>query len=121
MGYLTIQPYLSTSITIMKDHNILNVQQLINFNTFTLIHKLKHNIIRNNMNLQTFRNQHDYETRRRNDFIVPRTRGNILYDSSLAKGLSQFNQLPSAVKNETNMKEFKKKLRSFLINLSIPL
>ena len=46
-------------------------------------------------NLQTFRNVHNYQTRRRDDFVIPITRGNILYNSSLVKGLAQYNQLPS--------------------------
>lgn len=105
-----------TTNDIMKVNKILNVYQLVQFNSLDLIHKLKHNLIKNNIDLPTFKNIHGYETRGRNDFIIPRTRGNILYNSCLAKGLSSYNLLPSHIKQELNVKKFKQSLRDFLNN-----
>lgn len=95
-------------------HSILRVNNIIKFNSMLMIYKIKNKLIRNHIELSTFRQTHHYNTRRGNDFIIPPARTNILYNSNLVKGLSEYNALPTQLKNEQDPHLFKRSLKSFM-------
>ena len=101
---------------IMKKYKIMNILKLRRFDSSTLIYKIKNEMIRHNIDLPTFSNIHGYTTRGRNDFVIPRARMNILYNSIFVKGLAEYNQLPIMVKNAENFLRFKQKLRTHLLS-----
>lgn len=100
---------------IMKKYKIPNVQQLKTMDSLTMIFKIRHNLIRNEITLQTFEDVHDYHTRNRLNFILPRTRLNLLHNSLFSSGLSLFNSLPNAIKQTHDFTQFKRKLRKHIL------
>lgn len=116
--YLFWQQYRSNGLStqqLMSIHNIPTITQLRTITSMTLIHKIRYNQIRNNLQLKTFQQQHDYNTRNKTDFILPRTRTNLLHNSLLATGLSNFNKLPDRLKREVNFRSFKIALRTYVL------
>ena len=104
--------------TLYRTNQILKVNQMIKYNSLTLIHQLRHELIRNHIHLHIFSDLHEYDTRRRNDFVIPLARRNILHNSSLVYGLSQYNVLPNNIKQETRIKNFKIQLKRHLLEES---
>lgn len=116
--YLFWQQYRSNGLStlqLMSIHRIPTIDQLRTMASMTLIHKIRYNQIRNNLQLRTFQQQHNYNTRNRTDFILPRTRTNLLHNSLLATGLSNFNKLPDGLKREVNFRSFKIALRIYVL------
>lgn len=112
------QEYHSEGIStegLLKRYGIPNVAQLRLIDSMTTIYKIRNNLIRNNITLTTFQDVHNYNTRNRSNFIIPRTRTNLLYNSIFAKGLSQFNVLPQEIKNANNLVTFKRLLKTLII------
>ena len=101
---------------LFKKYSILNVQQLIEYDSSMIIFKLKHNYIKHNFQLPTFNDTHRYETRGRNNYIQPRCRINITLYSLFSQGIRQFNQLPPQMRSQENLKVFKKQLKTYLIS-----
>lgn len=95
-------------------HSILKVDKITMFDSMMIIHKMKHGLMKNHIELSTFRQTHNYNTRRGSDFIIPIARTNILYNSSLVKGLSQYNTLPRTLRNIQHPQHFKKNLKVIL-------
>lgn len=100
---------------IYKKYAILKIDQLTIFNSLVMIFKIRNNLIRNNFQLTTFTDMHSYDTRGRNNFMLPASNVNVLYESCLVRGLSQYNELPIQLRNETQLKPFKKQLRMHIL------
>lgn len=100
---------------LLRRYGIPNIEQLRLIDSMTMIYKIKNNLIKNNMNLVTFEDVHGYNTRNKSNFVIPRTRLNILYNSIFAKGLSQFNLLPTEIKDAENLQTFKRLLKTLVI------
>lgn len=100
-------------------HNIPRIKQLRVIDSMLLIHKIKYGQIRNHLTLPTFEDQHSYNTRNKKDFVLPRSRSNILYNSLLACGLSRFNNLPDVIKREPNFCNFKRSLRRNILHSNL--
>lgn len=90
----------------------LSVRQCIILNVLTFVFKMKHNMMPNYLTsrLQYVQDVQPYSLRnncnfRFNFYRDSRTQNMIFY-----KGLKLFNDLPSNIKNETNLKRFKKEL-----------
>lgn len=112
------QEYHSEAINtqgLLNRYGIPNIEQLRLIDSMTMIYKIKNDLIRNDINLVTFEDVHSYNTRNKSNFVIPRTRLNILYNSIFAKGLSQYNMLPTEIKNADNLQNFKKLLRTLVI------
>lgn len=101
---------------IYTKHNILKISQLTLYNSLATIYKIKNNLIRNNIQLTTFTDIHEYNTRGRHNFIVPRSNINALYESTLVRGLSQYNVLPHSIRNINQLKTFKKELKRHILD-----
>lgn len=96
-------------------HRIPRIEQLRSIDGMSMIHKIKHGMIRNNLTLKTFEDFHQYNTRNRHDFVIPKARTNIMYRSLLAAGLSEYNHLPNHIKRNENFATFKKHLKTFIL------
>lgn len=100
---------------IMKKYKIPSIKQLQNIDSLTTIFKIKNNIVRNDIHLCTFKDTHQYNTRNRDNFVIPRSRVNLLYNSLFASGLTQFNQLPQRIRQISDLYTFKKSLKTFIL------
>lgn len=100
---------------LLRKYRIPNIEQLTLIDSLLLIFKVKNGLIRNNMQLTTFEEVHDHDTRNKRDFIIPRTRTSLLYNSIFAKGLTQFNALPRELKNIGDILQFKKAVKNDIL------
>lgn len=101
---------------LLQKYKILTIEQLKISDSLLLIKKLKTNMIKNEITLKTFENVHGYNTRNKGNFIIPKSRLNILHNSLLVKGLTLYNSLPQRLKNETDFQRFKRSVKSHLTN-----
>lgn len=102
--------------TLLRTHNIPNVRQLREIDSMLLIHKISHGQIKNNITLRRFTSQHDYNTRNRDNYILPRARTNILHNSLLFRGLLLYNSLPTELKQTENTSTFKKCIKQRVLS-----
>ena len=58
---------------------------------------------------------HNYNTRRRNDFSVPRPATSVSHRGPIPSGIRMYNALPAEMKSESEPKKFKSLLKSFLL------
>jgi hypothetical protein len=65
--------------------------------------------------LSTNSDFHSYNTRRRNDFSVPRMATSMSQRGPIQSGIRMYNALPSEVKLVSDPKKFKSILKSFLL------
>ena len=72
---------------LFQRHGILNIRQLLKYDSLLLIFKIKHEMIKTGLTFQVFSEVHSYETRNRNNFVLPRIRTNMLSNSLISKGL----------------------------------
>lgn len=93
-----------------------SVRQRLTYNTLTMIHKINNNLLPQYLktNLKTVHETSRYNTRNKNNFRLPfykksKTQNNIFY-----KGVKQYNELNSEIKNEKRMNIFKKKLNIWI-------
>lgn len=100
---------------LLRKYRIPSVQKLKEIDSLMMIFKIKNDIIKNNMSLQTFENVHQYHTRNRTNFVLPRTRINLLHNSLFSAGLARYNMLPSSIKQIDNLLQFKRSLKSFFL------
>lgn len=100
---------------LMRKYRIPNVRQLQRIDALTMIFKIKHNIIRNEMHLRTFEDTHQYNTRNKGNFVIPRSRLHLLHNSLFASGLSQFNQLPREIRLINDLASFRRSLKTIAI------
>ena len=105
--------------SIYRMNNILQVEQLIKYDSNLMIYKIKNNYIRNNMELRTFEHQHSYHTRNRTNFILPNTRLDILRNSMFARGLSEYNSLPQDVKDMQRVQDFKRNMKNMILEYEL--
>lgn len=99
---------------IYKKYSILKVSQMVEYDSMIMIYKIKHNLIRNNIQLTTFAETHQHNTRGRENFRLPRTNSISLYKSLLVKGLSIYNRLPNIIKALDQLHIFKLHLKKHI-------
>lgn len=110
---------LASGKQMLKDLNMLNVNQNINLNVYCLVYKLKNNLLPSYLcdNLLYVHNIYsNMNLKNSTSFRIPlynksKTQQNIFY-----KGLQDFNRLPNYIKNSNNIGEFKKQMFRYLMN-----
>lgn len=100
---------------LMSKYKILSIEQLKISDSLLLIRKIRTNMIKNEIMLPTFENIHHYNTRGKSDFVIPKSRLNLLHNSLLIHGLTLYNKLPYNMKREANFYRFKKAIKDHLI------
>lgn len=113
--------YRNTGIStaqLLRNQNIPNINQLHIIDTTTNIYKMKNNILKTNIHLPTFQDVHEYNTRGRTNFTLPKVSTSGCQKSVLIKGLTYFNRLPQLIKS-LNTEKFKKSLKEYIISNNI--
>lgn len=87
----------------------LNIWQNTVYNVLVLIYKCINNMMPGYMSKYLIYNkeQHDYETRQREHFRLPKCKKSSTQNSLYYKGLKLFNQLPNELKYSVNLHAFK--------------
>jgi hypothetical protein len=89
---------------------MLNILQLITYNTLVTIYKIKNKLMPNYLSSKVTYNSnlHRYSLRNNNMFKIDICRTNRKFNTLFYKGLSTFNMLPWPTKECTNVNSFRK-------------
>ena len=104
---------------LFKENNLLKLTDINKIETLKIIHKHE-----NDKLPQTFQNcitknkdKHDYDTRQRNDYTVPKYKREIARRSSVfSRGVGYWNKLPDQLKSVNSENNFKNKLKTQIIS-----
>jgi len=100
-----------TSIDFMlQSLNWLNVEQRLKMNVLIFVFKMKHKMLPKYLyeKLVYVSDVHDYRLRNRNNFRLKKYSSEKAKNMTMYSGLSLFNSLPNKLKDESNLKVFKK-------------
>lgn len=94
----------------------MSVAQRIRYKTMMLVYKIRNNRVPNSMveHVSYVGDSHKYLLRNNEDFRIKRTMKAKTKDTIFNKGLSEFNNLPSDLKNEKSLIKFKRKLITYV-------
>lgn len=112
--------YVSIS-TMQKTLNMLSVRQMIMFDVYLFIFKMKRGLLPEYLcrKITTFSEVHSYSTRNCDDFIILRhCNTDQALNSPLYRGLLNYNQLPKCIKQCNTVRMFKVHLREHIVNMS---
>lgn len=92
----------------------LKIQKFLEFNVLVFIHKIKltQQPIYLQKLLHTFEENHDYNTRGRQNIILQRARTEVGHNSIFSKGVNLYNGLSKAIKDTRSIVSFKRMLKS---------
>lgn len=92
------------------------INKKLKFNTLVFIYKILHNLLPAYLadKLKFSREVHGYDTRKRTNFYIKKTKLSSTMTSLYYKGLNEFNDLPNAIKEINNLNVFKEKLKFYL-------
>lgn len=110
-----LQQQLSTEL-IYKKYKIMNLAQLLKYDSIMTIFKMKTGQLKLNIELTTFETTHSYFTRGRGDFVLPLHRTTTAKKSLFSMGLNWSNKLPPTIKNMQQIVPFKKAVKNAILN-----
>lgn len=93
-----------------------SIKQRIYFNTLILIYKVVNNLLPKYMSKQLHLNSevHNYETRNRLDYRLPKLAKSSTQNCLFYKGIKMYNNLPAEAKELTNLFSFKRYLSNYV-------
>lgn len=106
-----------TNISLMLDVlQWLSIKQRIYFNTLVLIYKMVNNLLPKYMSqkLHLHSDIHNYETRIRSDYRLPKLTKSGTQNCLYYKGIKIYNNLPPEAKQATNLFSFKRYLSDYV-------
>lgn len=118
MRVILKKPRMTPTRDMLKELQWLPVRELLLFNTLVFIHKIKiGQAPQYLLNKVTYTSEiHQYNTRHREHFYIPRVDQERSQNSLYFKGLSKYNSLPVDIKSTDTITKFKKLLKSFLLS-----
>lgn len=104
------------TVNLYSKNNMLNLKQINFYEAIVFMYKLKHNLIRNNIEIEYNSDVHSYNTRSANDIrpSIPRT--NYLRLGCMYSSIVSFNNLPITLKDVTPLSKFKEQLKQYILN-----
>lgn len=96
---------------ILKKYKILNITQLIDYNTTILYHKIKSKLTKITHYPVLNNDVHNYPTRNMNNVRIPISTNNYGHYSTINQGARLYNQLNDSVKLSPSLNIFKSKLK----------
>ncbi len=79
-----------------------------------LIFKIINNLLKHNYIPTQLHSLHTYDTRRRSHYNIEFFNSELRKQNVYFRGFQEFNKLPSAFRNETNIKKFKDIIKEYL-------
>lgn len=96
----------------------LDIKQLILFNSLLLLYKIKNNTIKTNIKLNTNKEVHNYQTRRKSHIRSYKVKNKTLTQRLTTKTIQTFNGLTEEVKN-LKFIQFKKRIKWLILNKTV--
>lgn len=103
----------------LYDATILPLEMINKYQLILLIFKIKYGYLKHNFELTYRGDIHNYETRRRSHFDVPRSRTNTGFKNVIARGYRLYNLLPSDIRRIVNISSFKPIVMELIVNKNI--
>jgi hypothetical protein len=104
------------TVNLYFNNRLLSFKNLCEYESVLLVHKLRHNTMRNDINLPTNRETHEYNTRTRDDFHLARINNDFGRRSVHHNGIMGFNRLPSPLKTIVNHNLFKREVKRHFLS-----
>lgn len=97
----------------------MNIKQLLEYQTMIFIYKLNIGSMPSYFDKYRLycKDIHGYDTRIKNNLYIQSVRKNVGYNSVFVKGFNKFNELEESIKNESNIKVFKRRLKEWYVNI----
>jgi hypothetical protein len=103
------------TIDLFNQNNILTVKNLSKYDTVSMVYKIKNNLIKHDITLETNVGAHNYELRNNRDFRLNKIWNNYGKLSISYYGADLFNKLPTECKEALSLSDFRlKSKRHFL-------
>lgn len=93
---------------------ILPLPVINDYHLLILAFKIKHNLIKNNVQIRYIRDLHTRETRRQNDFYIYPYETKFGYADFYCRGLVKYNELNENLKRIQTISIFKTRLKEYL-------
>lgn len=97
-------------------YNILSVRQNINYNTAMLAYKIKNNLLKTNILMNTVNQMHSYSTRGADSLYQRGFRTNSGKHLISRVTAIEFNKLPINIQNSQTLATFKKHTKAHILN-----
>lgn len=115
MKILMNKPTLTSSHLLYNKH-FLSLENIIKYNKILIIHKIKNNLIRHNISLNTNSDIHRYNTRISKHIHREIIRTSNGKKAPLFQSIELYNEIPNNLKNTRNIINFKSLLREYITN-----
>lgn len=103
------------TVNLYSSNQIMNFNQTKFFESALFIFKVKRNLIKHNFDLQTISELHHYNTRNVDNINLMAPRTNYIRFGCLYPAISNFNNLPSSLKQIISLYTFKRELKKFVL------
>lgn len=101
---------------ILKKYKILNVRQLVEYDTTIFFYKIKNNLIKTDFNITRNSDIHNYPTRNRSNIRVTRYNTNYGMFNVYYSGARLYNLLNEQLRDTPTLSAFKRLLRAHIVN-----
>lgn len=98
-------------------NRMLNFDQIKYYEAVLFVYKIKNNLVKNNMILQSNRELHSYETRAIDSLRLSAPRTNFLRLGCMYSAIVKFNNLPASISNIMPLHRFKKALKGYILSI----
>lgn len=102
------------TIDLYTNNNVLNFSQIKHYESVLFIYKVKKNLIKHNVDLQSLSEIHHYETRNVDNIRLTIPRTNYMRFGCIYPAIVNFNNLPIYLKNIPSIYTFKKVLKKYV-------
>lgn len=104
------------TLDLYKNNHVLSFSQINFFESTLFMFKLKHNLIKHNLDLRSYSELHRYNTRNVENFSLVTPRTNYLRFGCIYQAISNFNSLPLNLKQISSLYNFKNELKQFVMD-----
>lgn len=105
------------TVDLYISNNMLNFEQIKYYEAVLLVYKVKNNLIKNQLHLQSSRDIHRYDTRSADNLRIVTPRTNYLRLGCMFSAIVNFNNLPEQISNLVPINRFKKALKAHIMSL----
>ena len=111
-------PYLASTRSTYKEHHILNIFELNNYNIAVFMFLCHKRLVPINILLNFSYNSsfHDYNTRQSSHFHTPQVKTNVSKLSIFYKGPIVWNALPQNIKESPSLNVFRRRYKGFIFS-----
>lgn len=102
---------------ILQKYQILNVIQLVDYNTITFYYKIVNNLVKIQHVFARNTDIHNYQTRNMNNIRIPKSNNNYGQFSTFNHAARLFNAIDNTIKEQCSLNLFKSRLKKHILSL----